>query len=204
MAKYYDNLEDAKAKLLNTVVYYDEVPVLVKDVVQDPYSDGGFQIVFTQSLIGRGLETKPIASSGFNFTRFNIGYANYAHGALWWYRLPAKQYQQGLKGNQLSYKGVGVQSQLGTSFKPSQTIELMLLNKYPDFDDALKTIRSSADEGMSVAFHKDFAMSWDKIHKDLLLEYKGKLIGHMPGNDIKLIDEFEHLYEPCKEAIGVR
>lgn len=201
MGKYYDNIEDVRSKLLGTIVYYNEAPVVVKDVQQSP--EKTFDVFFTKSFFGRGFETKPLTDPGFNFSRFNIGYANHgANGAVWWYRQPAKQYQQGLKANQLSYRTSGV-GHVGVMFKVGQPIEQMLLNKYPNYDEALKTIHS-VDDNISVAFHKDFAVSWDKIHKDALLEYKGKLIGYMPGSEIKLIDEFQHLYEPCKEAIGVR
>lgn len=202
MGKYYDNIEDVRSKLLGTIVYYNEVPVIVKDIAQDGVNE--FILYFTKSMLGRGHESRPLTDPGFNFTRFNLGYANYGvHGALWWYRLPAKQYQQGLKANQLSYKAVNQNMMGGIMFKVGQPIEQMLLNKYPSFDEAIHAIQVS-DGNLTTAFHKDFAVSWDKIHKDALLEYKGKLIGHLPKGEIKLVNEFEHLYESCKEAIGVR
>lgn len=202
MGKYYDNIEDVRSKLLGTIVYYNETPVVVKDVQQS--LEKTFDVFFTKSFFGRGFESRPLTDPGFNFSRFNIGYANYgANGAVWWYRQPAKQYQQGLKANQLSYRTTAGASHVGVMFKVSQPIEQMLLNKYPNFDEALKAVHG-LDDTVAIAFHKDFAVSWDKIHKDALLEYKGKLVGHMPNSEIKLIDEFQHLYEPCKEAIGVR
>lgn len=203
MAKTYDNLEDVRSKLLGTIVYYDGVPVPIKDV--QPDGAGNFEILFAKSILGgRGHDTKLLTDPGFNFNRFNLGYANHNSGAYWWYRIPAKQYQQGIKANQMNYKTTLAHNGGLIMFKMGQAIDMMLRNDYPDFDVAHKRAMDGVDEGLTVAFHKDFAVSWDKIHKDLILEYKGKLIGHMPGKDIKLIDEFEHLYESCKEAVGVR
>ena len=205
MAKTYDNIEDVKTKLLGTFVYYDGVPVLIKDI-QHGVVPGTFELMFAKSILGgRGHDTKLLTDPGFNFTRFNLGYANHNSGAYWWYRVPGKQYQQGLKANQMNYKCTMSHAGGGMIiFKSGSPVDSMLRNDYPDFDLAHKSAVNGADEGLTVAFHKDFAVSWDKIHKDLILEYKGKLIGHMPGNEIKLIDEFEHLYESCKEAVGVR
>lgn len=200
MAKFqYDNLEDIKSKFLATVVYYDGVPVYVKDaMVHDDIDD--FNLLTTTSLTVNTHQVRAISDPKFNLTRFNIGYANYPFGAIWWYRFPGKQYQQGLKANQLKYKASI------SGFEPpykltSVSMKNMLMNDYPTFKEAVEATKNS---GAAQAFHKNFAVLWDEIHKDAIIEYKGRPVGHM-YNDFqpKFIDEFEYLKESFMGAINV-
>lgn len=200
MSLTYDNLEDARSKLLGTIVYYDGAPVSVKDVQMDKPNEF---VLFVNSLTGRGITAKKLVDPAFNFTRFNLGYANYNDGGCyWWYRVPKKQYQQGLRAEQLKFKS---SSHLGNPiFRPSKPVQDMLTDSYPEFEECVKTIRDTPFPIVR-AFNKDFAMSYDKIHDDLVIEYKGQQVGAMPSRyEIKLIEEFKHLYEPCKEILGVR
>jgi len=204
MAKSYDNIEDAKAKLAASIVYYDGVPVYIKNV--DEQGDGSFHAILTNTLTGKHLMQKDITDPLFNFTRFNLGYSNHKASACWWYRVPAKQYKQGLKSDQLRHKASdpAMATGGGFAFNPTTCINEMLINQYPSMEEAEKAVRD-ADWTRVVAFHKNFAMSYDKIHKDMLLEYKGTVIGFINKNlGLQLVEEYEHLYESLKEVVNVR
>lgn len=203
MAKHYDNIEDVKAKLAGSIIYYDGIPVFCKGVDESMDQEKGttiFYAAITSSLTTKAIILKEITDPAFNFTKFNLGYANYKPGACWWYRIPVRQYKQGLKGEQVRYhiseKAMG---NPGYSLSTTGVVSDMLLNKYPTYDAVEKTLRDSEMPSIT-AFHKDFALSYDKVHKDLILEYKGKVIGFM-DKKINLMDEYEHLYESAKEAI---
>jgi hypothetical protein len=210
MAKTYDNLEDAKSKLYGTIVYYEDTPVYVKGVFNGVDAVPGgkendFYLQVTDNLVGKKHSIKPVVDPKFNFTKFNLGYANHKTSAAWWYRMPLKQYRQGLKSDQLRFhaseKAMGMGGQF--SFNGAMCINDMLMNVYPNIEVAEKEARD-ADYTRVVAFHKNFAMSYDHIHKDMILEYKGQVIGYIAGGNFHLIDECEHLHESLKEVCNAR
>ena len=200
MAKHYDNIDDVKSKLVGTIVYYDGVPVIVKSA--DIYQDGELAVHITNSLSARTTSMRKITDPLLNYMKFNLGYDNYNHGAAWWYRIPHRQYRQGLKNEQLRYSISDRAMNPGYQFNASKVIDDMLLNKYPHIEEIEKHLRDQ--ERLCMAFHKNFAISYDRVHDDMILEYKGQVIGCMSKMDeFKLMDEFTHLNESLKEAIGV-
>lgn len=199
MAKYYDNLDDVKSKLVGTIVYYDGTPVIVKSAEVD---EGELAVQITNHLSARGTSIKKITDPLLNYMKFNLGYANYSHGAVWWYRVPHRQYRQGLKHEQMRYSISERALNPGHTFQAGNSVNEMLLNKYPSIETIEEKIRDSATPVM--AFHKNFAMSWDRVHKDMIVEYKGQIIGCMSGHhEFKLMDEYNHLQESLMEVVGV-
>ena len=203
MAKHYDNLEDVKSKLAATIIYHDKIPVYCKTALCDGYGKEFF-LQITKSLSSKVITQVPLVDPKLNWTEYNIGYTNHECGALWWYRKPIRQYRQGLKNEQMGYIASEKTYNPGAGFGINKSVEAMLLNQYPDIDEIEKKLKDT--EVPVVAFHKDFALSWDKIHKDMLIEHKGKLIGCMQGklSKIQLADDYEYLTETIQEIIGVR
>lgn len=205
----YDNIDDAVSKLSGTIIYYGKQPVVVKQVQYDeddpdPVGNKKFQVVCTKTLTGRsGHQIAKLNDPLLNYKRFNLGYANYEHGSVWWYRKPVRQYRQGLKNDQLKYLVGEGSIDFGFGFQPSKPIEAMLTNMYPDKDEILKFIIDSP--GTVRAIHKDLAVKWDKVHQDMVLEYKGRLIGCTDKNfsNIKLMDDHKYLTETVQEVFGV-
>jgi hypothetical protein len=202
----YDNYEDAKTKLngtfclykgkaftVKTVGYKDDNPGLNKFVVVGSFMEGGGRT--TTSLID-------LDDPHFNCSDYSIGYMNLLdHGfAAWFQRIPYKQYQQGLRPNQLNAKASNP-AYLNIEVRHGKWLGSMLENDYPKFKMAADML-GNADLSL-VAFHRNFAMSKDNIHKDYILEYKGQEIGFTPDlKNFKLLHEHEHLYEALKEAVG--
>ena len=208
MAKSYDNLEDVKSKLLGTIVMYDGVPCHIKQVytAADYGNDEHEYWLATSNLGGRLVITRGLTDPLFNFTKFNIGYANYKSAAVWWYRLPYKQYRQGLKADQFRYHASEKAAALGIfSFGTGKDIDQMLKAEYPGFEEVEKTIKSQENGGLPIvqAFHKNFALSHDRIHDDMILEYKGQLIGNIiDRKTFKLLSEYSHLNEVVQETLA--
>lgn len=202
----YDNLEDAKNKLVGGFALHKGKAVLIKGVGymsgSDP-EDNQFGW-YGHNMSGRKTseDFMPIDHSDFNVSEYTLGYMNNHGFAVWWYRMPYKQYHQALRGNQMHARASNPQFIRGDEFRASNSLALMLENKYPHYSEAAGILKKQEDTAI-VAFHRNFAFSLDRIHGDFILEYKGESIGYTHNlNDFKLMKEHEHLYESLQEAIA--
>lgn len=192
----YDNLDDVKAKLIGTYVYYKGEVAYVKDAKG---TAKGYSIAI-QEYEQPKLKWIMLDDPEFNYTRYNLGYVNYGSDVAWWCRIPAKQYQQGLRPNQMKC----VTGDKNLDFMPqiqfSGPTVRMLKDDYPSLDQVVEPLRIGYVRSM--AFHRNFAVSWDRIHEDFLLEYKGRIIGHMKDeSQVKLLGEFDYLKESVNEVL---
>lgn len=202
----FDNLDDVNSKFKNTVCYYEDKAVLVKacGYQQDPetgkFIEGKF-LLNVATYNNRGKDIK-LEDPKFRYKDYNLGYANHAHSAVWWFRKPLKQYQQGLKRDQLAnICSFDPFHEENFSFAPSYID--MLENDYPSMVLIKKQLQ--AHQAQVMAFHKNFAVSWDDVHEDFVLEYRGKKVGvSLNGNldEYKLLPEFKHLAEALQEALA--
>lgn len=197
----YDNYEDAKNKLGQTFCLYKGKAFTVSGVypvdgakIEDPkFYVQGKHMRGRASLGGILLE-----DPDFNCSDYNIGYINQHGVAAWFYRVPMKQYKQGLRHDQVGIRCSNPGFH-GIEFKHGPYLGQMLENDYPDFKKAAQLLLDG--ECALIAFNRNFAMSRDNIHKDFILEYKGGQIGFSPNlEDFKLMPEHEHLLEALKEA----
>jgi hypothetical protein len=136
----------------------------------------------------------------FNCSDYNVGYVNYFHSGAWFYRLPMKQYSQGLRSNQCGLRASNPNfSDVSLGF--NKPVGKMLENDYPKYAEAADLLKT--EQAKIVAFHKDFAMTYDEMHKDFILEYKGNRIGYTHDlAEVKFMTEFEYLNEALKEAVA--
>lgn len=213
----YDNLEDARAKLVATMCYYKGKAVLIKEVyhateaydagmISKEYNEGkkptpGEFCVVATTPEGRTKTCFLLSDPDFNYMDFTLGYANHNQAAVYWYRQPIKQFRQGLKDGQLGYNVSNKAFKGAMGFEFGRPIADMMEGVYPKFNDAVSTVKSG--EHVIVAFHRDFAVSWDKVHEDIILEYKGRLVGHGTSvHNFKLMEGCNHLAEALKEAVA--
>lgn len=204
-ALLFDNLEDVQAKFQQTICYYEKKSVMVKSAHYAENAEGvkdgnKFQLAITP-LSGR-VKIIQLEDPALNYKEFNLGYANCGQYAVWWYRKPIKQYRQGLKRDQLAFSSSEPYID-GMEFTFSKNYTMMLENDYPNMEAVEKWLRDKKVKIM--AFHKDFALTWDYIHEDFILEYRGSKIGtSINGNlkEFRLLAEFRHLAESLQEALG--
>lgn len=199
----YDNIEDAKNKLKNCYATYKGKPIIIKEVNYMPGTDPDKNVFgwFGHTLSGRKLADSYIALDDpeFNASEYNLGYLNNHGFASWFYRVPFRQYHQGLRSDQVGQYSSNPAYHM--DFKPCTQLGLMLENRYPSFGECADVLKK--EDVALVAFNRNFAMAYDRIHRDFILEYKGHQIGYTPNlEDFKLLTEHEHLYEALKEAIG--
>src|ERR1700761_6519436 len=99
----YDNLENAKQKLQNTFCYYDNRAVYVKEVsakYKNPESPKITEVKIS-CLVSymdspKGTHWVQLEDPKFQYMEFNTGYINSMGYALWYYRIPHKQWKQGI------------------------------------------------------------------------------------------------------------
>jgi hypothetical protein len=205
VAKLYDNVEDASGKLLGTIIYYDDRPCIVKDVsytfLDSNMSEQEILLILSKGFTGRGTQTVNLSDPKLNYMRYNLGYANFPANAVWWYRVPYRQYRQGLRHDQVRYR-TSKAFDIGFNFNSNKHIEAMLMNRYPSITEAVEQVRQQED--LVVAFHKDVGVSWDKLHKDVLIEFKGQVVGCADAkfNNVNVLDTHTFLNETIREAIN--
>lgn len=194
----YDTLEDAKAKLEATMVYYDGKAVYVKQMQE---REGGIIWCDIRQNGGRSACWVELTDPKLNFTQYNIGYTNADGIAVWWGRRPQKQFKQGLRGEQVVQHASNPQFYHAVSFVYCSPIIQMMENHYPSLEECEKRLKDQ--DAAAIAFHKNFAASYDKLHRDLILEYRGRAIGVAHKlKDFDLADDYKYLTEALKEAVG--
>lgn len=201
----YDNLDDAKSKLLQTIIYHKGLAVYVKDVQGelDPVKGETYinYILKVQGLDKKGMIAVKLDDPDLNYMNFKLGYSNHQGSAIYWFRKPVKQYKQGLRGDQVQCRTSNPNFYGGVAFEFNHNIAAMLEGKYPSIEDVRDAVKLQA--AGTVAFHPNFAVGYDDVHNDFILEYKANKIGHTPDfKNIQIIDKFAFVRESLMEAIG--
>lgn len=200
MVAKFDNYEDVNGKFAGTICYYDGKPVLIKGAIPDPEGGKEFYLSII-NMAGKGTTIK-VEDPKFNYKDFNIGYANCGTFASWWFRKPHKQFRQGLKKDQMAWRTSIPGAQPDDYFNLSKPFNQMLENKYPSLEECQLALKGKM--AAVIAFHKDFALSWDDIHNSYILEYRAKRIGATTGDNLKnfkIVPEYDHLKETLKEVL---
>jgi hypothetical protein len=200
MAVQFDNLDDIQSKFANTICLHEGKPVFINHAGMDPE----FGKEYALNLKDKSGKNKYILLSdpAFSYRDFNLGYANCGVYSCWWYRRPSKQYQQGLKKHQMGWRNSHPGYHPDEQFGFTKAYWQMLEDVYPDLETCQKQLRDHSR--MAIAFHKDFALTWDDVHDDMILECRGKKIGHSVNSkctEYKLKPEFKHLQESLMEVL---
>lgn len=195
----YDNIEDANGKLAGTICLLKGKPVLVREVCTSDEDPKAPYTLLVQGHRDRNYIKSNIDDPNFSFKDFNLGYANQGSYACWWFRKPMKQFRQGLRIDQMSLKMSRPELAGHFRWEFGLPIVKMLENNYPPIEECAKALRDQMTEG--AAFHKDVALSFDRIHQDYLVEYRGSIVGNTA--DLKtftLLNEYKYLTEAIQEA----
>lgn len=156
----YTTREEARNRLINTIVAYDGRPVRVVDVGG---RDGGALnlTVFGWPFDGRDSVVLPITDPRFgSFVTPRLGFANYfergnAH-AVWCHRTPARRMQQGLVSGNFAGTAIGVRAQRFTleHLQSTDAFREMIAGEYPTFETAMEMLVPDS----SIAVDRNFAL----------------------------------------------
>lgn len=195
----FDNLQDVNAKFVGTVCYYQNEPVYVKTAFHD--DDDAKMFRLSVAKLNEPSEIIDLHDPDFKYTGYCIGYANGPGLATWWYRRPAKQYQQGLKAEQLRFFSETGLGQPKAGFQFIKCYVNMLKNNYLSLEEAKKLVRDG--KAHSAAWHRDFAVSWKPEDNQYLLDYRANNIGVFGSKSpIELFPQAKYLTETLHEALG--
>lgn len=194
----FDNLNDVTSKFVSTICYYKDEPVFVKAAFHG--DDDPKQFLLSVAEYGKDSEIVDVHDPKFRYRDFNLGYCN-INTATWWYRRPSRQYQQGLKTEQMRFYAETPLGTPKTSFGFLKPYVHMLQDQYPIFEDAKKATR---DGKMPIAaWHRDFAIQWNNLNSCYFLEYRASRIGTLgPGRHPVLFPEANYLKEALQEALS--
>lgn len=215
LAIKYENVEDAKMRLRQTVVLYKDEPVYITDIIRGEGKDDVLRVLFTDLPTdtlevrnpfrndpkvrddpGPKPERKYISSKYFDIAPFRMGYVNDKKGAFYCSRMPGRNQKQGLSGD--NFKG---RDNFGrvvgwAEFLACKNIKEMVGNIYPTFEQAVKAL----DKSPAVAFHRDFCLVKDEVVPALIwLYYKGNKVGMINKGETTLGPKFNCLKESLQE-----
>lgn len=177
----YDTVQDARAKLQGTLAYYGDTSVYIHEITEylpDPNANVlgmRCRLNWLTDMTAK-RQTVDITDLKFRYMEFNIGYINAYQYATWFFRMPFRQYRQGLRNDQCQFRdesGLWRNINVNQAHILGATAEtgFMMEDKYPSFEEALKGVRDKT--AIKIAFHRDFAISQDGLRGEIVLEHKG-------------------------------
>lgn len=200
-----DNLKDVRQKFEKTLVYYDGKAHWVGQCSE---SDGGNEfslLLYTAEALNK-LQgaAKPkwvkVIDPLLQYRLYNIGYLQYADATCpWLYRVPYRQYKQGLH----------LPSQVCSNMHEGGLVDwvsfndkvaAMLENQYKPLEECMKSVFD--DHTSTWAPHKDFALRFDRLHSDFIIEYKGIDVGSLSKDrSHRFLPETSYLHETFREEV---
>lgn len=198
----YENLTDARAKLQSSLIYYKGRSVQCRELNERPVEnspDGKVEIYLRLNWLrdpnARNFNV-PLSDPELGYMQFKLGYLNYAQYAVWCYRIPLRQYRQGLRHDQCAIRDESnLQPRAVDWFNFGANVHTgeMMEGSYPTFEEAVAKLDGGATK---VAFHQNFAVYRDRMRKDYVLEYKGvpTAFGDM-SSEFKCTDTMKHIRE---------
>lgn len=192
----FDNLNDVTSKFVGTICYHKDEPVYVKTAFHG--DDDPKQFILSLARLSDNSEIVEVHDPEFRYRDYNLGYCNH-DTATWWYRRPSRQYQQGLKPEQMRFYTETGYGQPKSNFSFIKPYVDMLKNKYMGFEEAVQLTR---DGKMPIAaWNRDFAISWSANEGTYYIEYRASRIGTLgPAGNPILYPEANYLKEALQEA----
>lgn len=199
----FDMLEEVAQKFTGTVVLYEKKASLVKGITGNPTKPDHYALQVMRAH-EKTLKVVNLDDPDLDYKNYQIGYCNGGNYTSWWYRKPHKQWSQGLKSNQMGWRISANGGHAHDNFGFNKPFINMLEGVYPNIETVKKLLIDQ--QAMAVAFHKDFALSFDDIHDDFVLEYHGTKIGASIDRELKqfkIMPEARYLIEALQEARNV-
>lgn len=193
----YDRADDANTYLRHTVCYWDGQPIYIERV------GGDFMMSYYVLPITNlsDLQTADVRDARFNCKQYQLGYMNSTKMGQSFHvtRRPARQVQQGLCDNNISFAGqldpyadrIGI----GQAIRDPGFVD-MLKGVYPNMEQT--KARLADKKVQSVAVSPQLAVKRHPRFNNLhFLEYKGREISFSETLEFALPDEFKYLREIC-------
>jgi hypothetical protein len=176
----FEDLEQAKFRLLGSVVFYKGEPMWVDDVMAGRNGDNIPRVTISHPVSG-DTSRKFITSPHFNrFRPPPLGFLNYFEGGVtscsYCTRLPIRRSLQGLSSDNFSAVPVRPNVDAGPSLSraiKSPSFVEMTQGIYPTVDEAFE----AAKIGASVAFHRKYALRVNTDNGAMALVRQDRVVG---------------------------
>jgi hypothetical protein len=196
----YDMVDQADMRLRNTVILVHDKPV---EVLSCKKAGKSVMLQFTYLPKRTVVDEIDVTDEAVNMRDLKLGYVNFDNEALYLTRIPARQQQQGLSGRNISIPNYSADNpafkrgHIAADFerlKASASFADALTNVYPTFQEAIVML-DQADERVSVAFSRVFALKKDKELEFFELHYKAQRIAWGDPNNFNLPSSSRFLSE---------
>jgi hypothetical protein len=208
---WYDSIEEASLRLVNSVILYDGEPVYVTqcDQNQDVYGDNLIRVFFLALPLKTNEHMKTyrrvISSPKFDFKPFPLGFMVINGGLFYLGRGAIRKYQQGLTEGNLSVTSVnkfnGYRVRLSDLIYMDSFYKLIKGDNYPE----LANVQQAQDpwNPLCVPISRSFAVIGED-NGSLSLAYGklGQVIGRVERGTPVLNPKFEYLREFLKKETG--
>lgn len=146
---------------------------------------------------GGDIEQHDIRNVAMDLNPVPLGYVNSGTRSYYLTRQPVRRWKQGLASDSIYVIGAkdGIHVNLGRLIV-SKDLAKCINNDYPSVAKAYHMIRHGYHD---VAFHREFSLS--NLRGKRLLNYKGKSVGYIDDDGLKLNKKFEFLKETLEEAV---
>lgn len=186
----WDNQEDARMRLLNSVVRFKDQAVTITDI------NAGLTVYFTYLATGNASKAA-IESRDWDWSPVPTGYVNTNRHAVYVERMPVRKWKQGLHRDNTKIRGEGqrlIDRDIIFSKHFAQTVKM----KFPKYKDALKDVTNNKYKSRAFSLH--YSLDRDEIGL-LWLMYRGFKVGWYAGEIFQFGDGFGYLQEELDNAI---
>lgn len=204
---FWTDIEQARVRLLGTIVLYKDLPVLVNDIVSGRgLPNPRIPRAFISDVEGEGRSVRKRLDSP-HFNRFRdlpkLGWVNSRDGkAFFVERVPARIQQHGINtSNTCVYR---FNDNFALLDPGRADLARTFLNKYFKMSHqglfpSLESILSNIQEGEAVAFNRDCCVVRDELGMRWLY-YKTRKVGMFSGADtVVLASKFSYLRETLQD-----
>ena len=188
----YESERDVELRLRNSVVMFNQRPVLVQSV------ENQHRVIVEDLLSGRA-ERADVVALDLSPESAKLGYVIGEGGEVYFsMRKPTRKYKQGLTAeNFLAFKALNKPSdrelvRARTELHPfSKHVARTILGQFPDMGEAFQKVREG--RSLIVPFHREWAVA-EKDEETCLL-YRGDVVGYVGDRSVKLLPDRFYLKE---------
>lgn len=188
----YESERDVELRLRNSVVMFNQRPVLVNAVENR-------NIVIVEDMLTGRSERAEVNALDLSPDSAKLGYVIAEGGEVYFaMRKPTRRYKQGLTTeNFLAFKALEKPSDkemanVRTHLHPfNKYVARTILGQFPDMGEAFQKVRDGRSR--IVPFHREWAVA--EKDDELSLLYRGDVVGYVGDRSVKLIPERFYLKE---------
>ncbi len=199
----WDNREDARMRSVESVVRYDNLPVYIRDIVDDP---PGLKVQFTY-LLKQKTELKDIKDELFDWSPVPTGNVNTEHGMLYLCRRPVRKWKQGLHRDNMRVVDTGQVKKMimNGHLLRSREFGRTVMRDYPSYEEAFQHVSDGKDARGRVIDGRAFSPNFGLERTDLgllWLCYRGERVGWYEKGRLRLGEGREYLIQSYEEVVA--